>query len=71
MNVQKRKMIDAIITLVKSVRDAEEQDLKDTPDSIEFSDASDEFRMSIGHLRVAISSLTGARDVVHARENDG
>ena len=71
MNVQKRKMIDAIIILVDTIKVAEAQDLKDTPDSIEFSSASDEFRTSMGALDQAKHYLNKARSVTHARENDG
>ena len=70
MNVKKRKVIDAIIVLVESVTAAEVQDLKDTPDSIEFSDACKEFHSSIAALSKAQYYLNEARNVTHGRADD-
>ena len=70
MNHQKRKMIDAIIVLVETIKMAEAQDLTDTPDSIEFSGASDEFRESINAFNDAIHWLRTARSVTHGQADD-
>ena len=63
-------MIDAIIVLVETIKMAEAQDLTDTPDSIEFSSASDEFRNSICALDNALDWLGTARNVTHGRADD-
>ncbi len=62
MNPNKRKRIDALITLVDGIRAEEMQDLKDTPDSIENSGIiRQKFNHSIGYLTEAIKCLLEAK----------
>lgn len=57
MNDRKRTRLKAIGVLLKELRDEEKQDLKDTPDNIEYSAASDVFRSNVISIQAAILSL--------------
>ncbi len=62
MNPNKRKRIDALITLVEGIHDEEEQDLIDTPDSIENSgEVRQKFKYSMGYLKEAVKCLLEAK----------
>lgn len=68
MNNEKRAIIDALITITEHVINDEKKDLKNTPDSIEFSSASDEFRKVLVHLETAVFHLNAAKNVTHKHE---
>ena len=57
MNDRKRARLGAICVLLAELRDEESQDLKDTPDNIENSGASDDFRFNILCLDSAITAI--------------
>ena len=57
MNDRKRSRIGAIIILLSELLAEERQDLKDTPDNIEDSAASDDFRANIVLLDTSILDL--------------
>ena len=60
MNVHKREVLEGVLGVIRAVRREEETDLRNQPDSIEDSDASDDFRLNIECLKEAESSIEAA-----------
>ncbi len=57
MNQSKRAILHGALDVIIQIKRDEEQDLKDQPDSIEYSEACDDFRGNVADLNSAIVLL--------------